>query len=310
MARAVETILNSDRSTPSLHEVTPCSEYSRFTVEGVLADPLSPEKNAVFEPLSLGATFRSSRFREKRWSDPLAYGMAFVEEDVRIHLQGRGKIIIRRSPDREAANRLYMEIADIMWPSLYCSIGGHTMAESVQRLAMVDGGTPPRCFASMLEWPYGSSQRIDQGKVVSECAEMNLEHGRELVERLLTVIGEAAPAPSTGARIRLWSQNTWSSLEKEGYVSREEALGTRSYFIMADRATNGVVRFLDEVQERPDRREVLLSAARSILAAGFSGDPCPRGVDDLIKEPDTPIRHIWRAVSSLDPGSKDLMKVH
>ena len=295
--KAVVSILNANRTSPSVHEITPCSEYSRFTIEGILADPLSQENNAVFETRSLGALFRSSRFRDKKWSDPLSYGIAMEVPDIRIHLQGKGKIIVRRARDSEEASGLFLEIADLMHPSLYCSLGGHSLADTVREMALC-GIDTPECLDPMMEWPIGSKRTLDIMTAVISCGNAFGGRGTTLEHELIKVLDDD-PTPSGAARACLAVKDSWSELETAGYASREEALGMRAYFIMSDRATDGILRFTNALAEREGGKEDLLLNARKMLTAGLSGGPCPVDLLEMVPEDRSALRNVWRAVISL-----------
>jgi hypothetical protein len=296
-SKAVVSILNANRSSPSVHEITPCSEYSRFTVEGILADPLSPEKNAVFETRSMGALFRASGLREKKWSDPLSYGMALYADDIRVHIQGKGKIIIRRAHDKEEASRLFLDMADLIHPSLYCSIGGHSLADTIREMALC-GIDTPGCLPPMLEWPVGSGRTLEGDAVISSCERAFDERGPDVEEALRKVL-VSDPTPSGAARASQITNETWSGMESAGYPSREGALGVRTFFIMADRGAEGILRFVKAMEERDEGKEVLLHDARVMLSEGLLGRECPLDLKEMSMEDRSALRNVWRSVTSV-----------
>jgi hypothetical protein len=297
LAKAVDSILNANRTKPSVQEVTPCSEYSRFTVEGILGDPLDQDRNAVFETTSLGALFRASRFREKKWSDPLSYGMALEWEDIRVHLQGKGKVIVRRARDKEEANRLFLEVADLMWPSVYCSIGGHTLADTLKSIVL-DECHPPDCLPPMLEWPVRSGRMVEPGPVLDACRAAFNELGPGIEGDLRSLL-HGVPEGSDAERMGLKYISLWSEREMSGYDSREHAMGVRTFFVMAERASGAMARFADSLAGSGDAAEGLAAKGRQVLSAGLEGKICPIDLAAETPEDAMALRQVWKSVRSV-----------
>jgi hypothetical protein len=107
----------SKQVEPRVKDVTPCSEYTRYTVEGILKDPRS-ELSALMDVEALGPIFVNSDLKDPKWSPMLGYGMAVVGEDTRIHIHRNGKYIIRRALDREHAESTYKKIVNLVRPAL------------------------------------------------------------------------------------------------------------------------------------------------------------------------------------------------
>ncbi|MBN1390424.1 MAG: hypothetical protein JXA22_07270 [Candidatus Thermoplasmatota archaeon] len=108
----------SDRMEAMSKEVSPCSEYTRYTVEGVLNGPLST-LSVLMDVHALGTIFKNSGMKDAKWSDRLGYGMAVIGEDTRIHLHVNGKYVIRRAKDREHAETSYRTLVNLIRPTLY-----------------------------------------------------------------------------------------------------------------------------------------------------------------------------------------------
>ncbi|MGA1794043.1 MAG: hypothetical protein ACMUHM_08835, partial [Thermoplasmatota archaeon] len=108
----------SNRTEAQMKEVSPCSEYTRYTVEGVLKYPMSG-MSAVLDVHALGPLFLNSGMKDAKWSERLGYGMGVMREDTRVHLHGNGKFIIRRAEDREHAESAYKAIVEMVKPTLF-----------------------------------------------------------------------------------------------------------------------------------------------------------------------------------------------
>jgi hypothetical protein len=99
-------------------EISPCSEYTRFTVEGRFPGPGS-RMNVLMESDLLGMMFVNGPFASPRWSHKLGYGMAVIGIDTRVHLYSNGKYVIRRALDRDHASRCLSLLASVCRPAVY-----------------------------------------------------------------------------------------------------------------------------------------------------------------------------------------------
>ncbi|MCU0798231.1 MAG: hypothetical protein MUC62_00975 [Candidatus Thermoplasmatota archaeon] len=107
----------SKREKAAIRDVSPCSEYTRYTMEGTLKDPFS-DLAVLLDIPALGTLFINGPFLEPRWSPALGYGLAVIEDDTRIHLYRSGKFVIRRARDRDHVEACYRLVCDLVRPAL------------------------------------------------------------------------------------------------------------------------------------------------------------------------------------------------
>ncbi|MGA1873736.1 MAG: hypothetical protein ACMUHY_08690, partial [Thermoplasmatota archaeon] len=145
----------SDRTEAKIKEVSPCSEYTRYTVEGILKYPMSG-RSAVLDVHAMGPLFMNSCIRDARWSDRLGYGMGVIGEDTRVHLHGNGKFVIRRAADREHAERSYLTLVTLIKPMLYSIEHRRYLWDAIRESATTGGGIIEE-MGPFLTWPDGTS---------------------------------------------------------------------------------------------------------------------------------------------------------
>ncbi len=134
------------RTSPVPKEITPCSEYTRFTLETVVEDPNETGKNAIFESHSMGILFNSGNYEDIKWSEKLGYGMAVVDDDVKLMVHTNGKMVIRRAFDRDYAEAHFIGLKTLILPSIYCTITGQTLWEMLVGAHLVGTGVfDPGC---------------------------------------------------------------------------------------------------------------------------------------------------------------------
>ena len=308
MKEATSDLLERGRTKPSMSEISPCSEYTRFTMEGVLADPLLPEKNAVFDPITLGESFRSSRFSSKKWSEPLSYGMAVDREDTRIHLQGKGKIIVRRAMDRDHAVSLFNEIAGLMWPSLLDSTSGMTVSETIHSLSLHDMEIDTKRWAPFMAWPgLNDNYTADLNIVIDNYLKqrsidivgiMKSARGalRDGIQRSDIVRGEEG-GHEKGPRVVLDDiMKRWNDLEGTGYPTKEEALGARTHFLIAQRGISGIIDLIDEMDDISELSDEIDEISRKVIFT--QGDPMIvlKNMDWDLRADRSPLRHLFKFI--------------
>jgi hypothetical protein len=140
----------TNRLVPKVKDVSPCSEYTRYTVEGVFKDPYN-ELSALLDVHSLGPIFVNSDLKDPKWSSKLGYGMAVVGEDTRIHLHRNGKYIIRRARDREHAESTYQRIVHLMKPVLFDETSDRFFWDILKEA--LAGDVEPESIGALLRWP-------------------------------------------------------------------------------------------------------------------------------------------------------------
>jgi len=301
MKEAMDAVVGRSRSASSVHEVTPCSEFTRYTIEGILPDPMDPGHNGVFHPFALGECFKASRFSEKKWSDPLSYGMAIIEDDIRVHIQGRGKVIVRRARTKQEAKALYSEVSDLMRPSLLCGLGGHTVAEAL--LSISRGSFVPHagCIDAMMQWPGEDLvPALSLERTMSIFEAKRMEDAGPLSCRVREVLsGDPIDESRSGIGETMGSVlGRWSQQEIDGYGSREEALACRSHSLVLVSGLWGLSKLVASFEgEEADRiagmtREILDSVTertislQDILHRVSSGDPW--------------LRYLWRYLYNVE----------
>ncbi len=118
------------REHAALRDVSPCSEYTRYTMEGTLKDPFS-DLSVLLDVPSLGTLFMNGPFLEPRWSPALGYGLAVIEDDTRVHLYRSGKFVIRRARDREHVEACYRLICELVRPAIVLPDPGLLFYEAI-----------------------------------------------------------------------------------------------------------------------------------------------------------------------------------
>jgi len=102
-------------------EITPCSEYTRFTAEGRFKDPYSDE-SVILDSDGMAILFDKGPFEKPRWSKRLGYGLAVIGGDTRVHLHANGKFVIRRALDKHHAVNILRTLSMISKPNLYSTV--------------------------------------------------------------------------------------------------------------------------------------------------------------------------------------------
>ncbi|MDG6225082.1 MAG: hypothetical protein QCI82_06170 [Candidatus Thermoplasmatota archaeon] len=308
MNEATLDLLERGRTKPSMKEISPCSEYTRFTMEGVLEDPLLPDKNAVFDPITLGESFKASRFSSKKWSEPLSYGMAVDREDTRIHLHGKGKIIIRRAIDRDHAVSLFNEIADLMWPSLLDSTSGMTLSETIHSLSLHDMKIDTKRWGPFMDWPasngndmadinivmdhYRKQRSIDIDGIL-KATRVAIGHGTQRSD----IVTENEPSHEKGMRAVLYViMKRWNDLEVAGYATREEALGARTHFLIAQRGISGFIDLIDEKYTNSEISDDIKRISKKVLFADDDPATVLEKMDRDLKIDRCHLRHLFKFI--------------
>jgi hypothetical protein len=150
----------------------------------------------------------------------------------------------------------------------------------------------------MMDWPVGSGRVLETGAIISTCMETFKGRGKDIEGSLVKVLKDD-PTPSGAARAVQNANDAWSEMERTGYRNREEAMGIRTFFIMADRGTEGILRFVKALEECDGPREVLLEKANAMLSEGLSGRKCPIDLTEMSPEDRSALRNVWRTVTSV-----------
>jgi hypothetical protein len=186
-----------NRLEPKVKDVTPCSEYTRYTVEGILKDPRS-ELSAVIDVEALGPIFLNSNLKDPKWSTRLGYGIAVEGEDTRIHIHRNGKYIIRRALDRQHAESTYVKIVNMIKPTLYDSNRNRYLWDLVREV--LSGRSDLERIAPFINWPEGNGDLHKRYEKIREGAK---EIENELIAPIRKAIieGKVVEAGSLNERI-------------------------------------------------------------------------------------------------------------
>lgn len=156
----------SRREEALARAVSPCSEYTRYTVEGRFGAPAS-RFAAVLDPEALGVLFPLGPFTKARWSVKLGYGMAVIGEDTRVHLHDNGRYIVRRALDRTHVERCMDVLVSISYPALYVKGSDLYMWELVRDISFgIDGAgrsIPEDAF--IWEGPWENPEEVKEAAV-------------------------------------------------------------------------------------------------------------------------------------------------
>ncbi len=164
-------------------EVTPCSEYTRFTSEGRMMDPHS-SLSVILDSYLTGHLFRSGPFQKAKWSDRLGYGMGLIGEDTRIHLHTTGKYVIRRALDRDHANFIQLVLSQLSRPALYSTRNGSFMWEIIRDLSLGKDVGDLKSIDQLFPWPGGEGCENDMEEAIASFNEAD-ELFSSTVERIL-----------------------------------------------------------------------------------------------------------------------------
>lgn len=165
-------------------EVTPCSEYTRFTAEGRFKDPHS-DSSAIMAGDLVGFLFKSSPFVGPKWSDRLGYGIAVIGDDTRIHLHANGKYVIRRAIDRDHAQEAYMALANLAKPAVYSTMERRFVWEIVRDNALSSAFSESSSIEELMSWPddLSGDEVLERAtEVFKEADELYSSRFRELVQ--------------------------------------------------------------------------------------------------------------------------------
>lgn len=168
-----ESPRTTDRVEARYREVSPCSEYTRYTVEGILKHPGSG-LSVLTDVHSLGPIFMNSGMKNAKWSDRLGYGIAVAGEDTRVHLHANGKFVIRRALNREHAEELYKTLVHLVKPSLYEPETKRYLWDLV-RSSSLDNGKIPEPMEGLLLWPdEAGDPAVRMGKVLDGIKDVDI----------------------------------------------------------------------------------------------------------------------------------------
>ena len=156
----------SRREEALARAVSPCSEYTRYTVEGRFGAPAS-RFAAILDPEALGVLFPLGPFTRARWSGKLGYGMAVIGEDTRVHLHDNGRYIVRRALDRTHVERCMNVLVSVSYPALYVEGPDLYMWELVRDISFgIDGAKrsiPEDTF--IWEGPWENPEEVKEAAV-------------------------------------------------------------------------------------------------------------------------------------------------
>lgn len=164
--------------------VSPCSEYTRYTVEGVFKDPYS-NLSVILDIHSLGFLFSGSGLKDPKWSKVLGYGMGMIGAETRVHIHKNGKFVIRRAMDQDDAERCSKGIASILWPTVF-STRTDRFNWSIMREAAWHDLKNKDLEGPMITWPFsnvGDPEEIVAG-MMEKFRELDGEHLEDLRNRI------------------------------------------------------------------------------------------------------------------------------
>ena len=249
------------RTSPIPKEITPCSEYTRFTLETVVEDPNEPGKNAIFESHSMGLLFNSGNYKDIKWSEKLGYGIAMVDDDVKLMVHTKGKMVIRRALDRDHAEVHFLALKALILPSMYCAITGQILWEILVGAHLVETGVFPgpskdsdQCGSSILS--RIALDRSDVEHVMRGYSEENETTGtwmRDTMIELLSaeeingdILSDLVKSLRTGIEVRL--KEVSMNLLTSGHVERGEFVGRSSFLLSASRSVDGISEWMEELE--------------------------------------------------------------
>ena len=164
-------------------EVTPCSEYTRFTSEGRMRDPHS-SFSVILDSFLTGHLFRSGPFNKVKWSERLGYGMCVIGEDTRIHLHINGKYVIRRALDKDHANNIQMVLSQLSRPALYSTKNGSFMWEIIRDISLGSNVDDMKAIDQLFPWPDDGGPENEMEEAIGSFKEADASFSSN-VERIL-----------------------------------------------------------------------------------------------------------------------------
>lgn len=129
-------------------EISPCSEYTRFTAEGRFKDPYT-EESVILDSEGMAILFDKGPFEKPRWSKRLGYGMAVVGGDTRVHLHANGKFVIRRALDKDHAVNILKTLSMVSKPNLYSTVHERFLWEVLRDISF---GTVDEGLEEIFRW--------------------------------------------------------------------------------------------------------------------------------------------------------------
>ncbi len=240
-------------------EITPCSEYSRFTLETVVEDPNEPGKNAIFEPHSMGILFNSGNYADIKWSEKLGYGMAVMDDNVKLMVHTKGKMVIRRALDRDYAEAHFLGLKTLILPSIYCTITGQTLWEMLVWANLVGSGVFDsgrmedfdNCRSSIISRITLESDGVEH--VMNGYSEENERTGtrmRNAIKKLLSANENKADGLSDLLKdLHIGIENRSKEISRDllvsGPVERGEFVGRSSFLLSALRSLDGLSEWVE-----------------------------------------------------------------
>ncbi len=288
------------RTSPIPKEITPCSEYTRFTLETVVEDPNEPGKNAIFESRSMGTLFNSGDYKDIKWSDKLGYGMAVVDDEVKLMVHTKGKMVIRRALDRDYAEVHFLALKALILPSMYCAITGQTLWEILVGVHLVQTGIfsgpsydHDECSSSILS--RISLESSDVEHVMNGYSKENETTGKMMRKAINDQFsGDGTDADEISdlsrelyLRIEGRLKEIAKPLLSSGTVERGEFVGRSSFLLSASRSLEGLSEWAEDLEN--SGTSLPTANAEMILrpwdgSGGMDGVVEKLSLDDLLRK--------------------------
>jgi hypothetical protein len=166
------------RERSNSKEVTPCSEYTRFTAEGRFKDPFS-DNSVIMDSRGMSILFPLGPYSKGKWSDRLGYGMAVVGEDTRIHLHANGKYVIRRALDRDHAEKVLSLLSTISRPTIFSTKHGKYLWEIIRDISLTDERSDED-LNGLINWELEDGDQVDIKNVVERFRELDERIGKKI----------------------------------------------------------------------------------------------------------------------------------
>ncbi len=314
--KAMDAILEmnflGERGRPYEKTLSPCSEYTKYTLESVLHDPLDRTRSSLFEAESLGYLLELGDFRSLKWSSALGYGVCTVEEDTNAHVHSKGKIIIRHALTKEHALWIHAHLVSLTNPSVYSTRTGYTLADRIRRLSVYDDKGPDDELMDILRWQSEKPQD-----------ELHLEDIREGYKKADEEMGEATRSVISDL-IRSWKgsangeernvpgwKHIFTGMDLSGIFIdigevpeiSGEYLGGLSLYIGARKALTGIsqfVRSMDQTQNR-ERVQGVIETSIELLEKGVCGEEVNDQIGELDEDILVIVKGLMKAVYHLAP---------
>ena len=307
----IREIKSIHRGKPMMQEVSPCNESQKFTVEGILKDPVNGDISAIMDTWSLGKIVSCMPFSSMKWSGKLGYGMGTLEPNARLHLHSRGKIIVRKAETLEDAEGIFKWITSFSKPALILADKGLIFWQMLLLSYHSQNEIYPDEISRTEGW-YTDDPRSEDAYEISSKAYDDLDDqiGSKIRRRCLDIANrsiEESVEPQEVSILGREITDHWSSLESKGYSDDWHAMGSRVFHLSLTAGIEGLEQHLSLIRchGSDDLSEGVIDGYLGIWNGGSGEDIfTDLGTDEMEK-----LRGLMRCVYFLNPRDNEMPRI-